>query len=286
MAAYSVTLPAFFNTDGDFRQWGSEISARLGSGGLVKTADTGQIDWTTVPKPVVNNTFAGYEIWRFDDALQATVPIFIRIRYGVAGAVNRPQITISIASGTDGAGNLTGPVTTAQNTGANASKTAGATLPSFMSVSTDRLVMVLNYDSADTNFGFGLAVERAKDSSGVNTSDGAVHMTFGALGVNTTQQLPRFGPVPSSQGSTAGVFPNVAYTGHGSDSILLLPVVAFGEPRWLSSLAIVDDAAVTLGASFTAAPFGASLTFLPLALASAFRPTAGTGTLRTAIRFD
>lgn len=99
-----------FTTDAKFRTWGLACSTALQACGLVKTSDTGQINWVTVTKPVATNTKAGYEIYRFSDTLQATKPVFIRIDYG-SGAVasgNAPGTWITVGTSTDGAGTITG----------------------------------------------------------------------------------------------------------------------------------------------------------------------------------
>ena len=54
------------------------------------------------------NTFAGYEIWRFNDAFQATKPVFIKIEYGVAAVVDRPSLRVTASSATNGAGTPSG----------------------------------------------------------------------------------------------------------------------------------------------------------------------------------
>jgi hypothetical protein len=82
MSTDQRTLPGTFTLDSDFRSWGSGLSAQLAAIGLVKTSDTGQIDWTTVLKPTSSGQIRGFEIWRFNDALQATKPVFIRLDYG------------------------------------------------------------------------------------------------------------------------------------------------------------------------------------------------------------
>lgn len=53
-----------------FREWGASIGNALTTLGWVKTADTGQIDWSTVAAPTAVNTIMGWEIFRMDDALQ------------------------------------------------------------------------------------------------------------------------------------------------------------------------------------------------------------------------
>jgi hypothetical protein len=102
-------------TDADFRTWGAAWKAALTAIGLTNTTDTGQIDWTTVTIPLATGTYAGYEVWRFNDTLQATKPIFIRFDYGTGNNIDAPQINCQIGTGSDGSGNLTGLLSTTPN---------------------------------------------------------------------------------------------------------------------------------------------------------------------------
>jgi hypothetical protein len=94
------------DSDATFREWGLEFSTFLSTIGLIQTADTGQINWATVARPGTN-TNAGYEIWRFDDALQATKPIYIRFDYGTHSVATAPRMQITVGVGTNGAGVIT-----------------------------------------------------------------------------------------------------------------------------------------------------------------------------------
>lgn len=87
------------------------IHDRLAAVGLVQTADTGQINLGGTNTPAVNSN-AGYEIWRFDDAAQATDPIFLRIEYGWGPATGRLRLQCSAGTGSNGSGTLTSPHTT------------------------------------------------------------------------------------------------------------------------------------------------------------------------------
>lgn len=107
MAVNSFSSLFDHTDDVSFRAWGSEFSAALLAVGLTKTSDTGQIDWGTVAKPTAN-TDAGYEIWRFNDALQATQPIFMKFSFGTHSTLAKGRIRVVVGSGSDGAGNLTG----------------------------------------------------------------------------------------------------------------------------------------------------------------------------------
>lgn len=100
----------------DFQAWGSALSAAMQSCGLSQTTDTGQINWSTVAIPTVILTSGGYEIYKFTDALQATAPIFIKIEYGSGETLITPMIWITVGTGTNGAGALTGVTTTRTST--------------------------------------------------------------------------------------------------------------------------------------------------------------------------
>ena len=100
-----ATNPSIY-ADAPFKSWGGGISTALSDCGFIKTSDTGQINWTSVVKPSTGSN-AGYEIWRFNDALQATTPIFFKITYGISnGASNYPRMVWELGGGSDGAGNI------------------------------------------------------------------------------------------------------------------------------------------------------------------------------------
>lgn len=102
------------DSDATFRAWGSDYSAHLAAIGMVKTADTGQIDWATAIYAQGSSLHIGYEIWKFADTLQASSPIFVKLWYGSSSAATNksfPAMFITVGTGSDGSGGLTGPVT-------------------------------------------------------------------------------------------------------------------------------------------------------------------------------
>src|SRR6266566_9890439 len=113
MAATTIVNPSTlaFTTAG-FRLWGSAISTAIAAVGWTQTADTGQVNWTTVTAPGANVTTV-YEVWKMADSLQSTDPCFIRINYMVASATNGPRIQVNVGTNSDGAG----AITSAANTG-------------------------------------------------------------------------------------------------------------------------------------------------------------------------
>jgi hypothetical protein len=101
----------------DFNAQGAALNALLTSVGLTQTSDTGQINWATNTTYVNTswNTSYGYEIWSFNDSLQATAPIFIKIEYGnvstQSGAVRGDIGTwVTVGTGSNGAGTITGVI--------------------------------------------------------------------------------------------------------------------------------------------------------------------------------
>ena len=107
--------------DAGFRAWGSELSTKLAAVGLVQTADTGQINWTTVTRPG-SGASAGYEIWRFADS-----SLYLKWEYGTGTAAATPMMWITVGTGSNGSGTLTGQLSTrstiAQGVAANSTVT-------------------------------------------------------------------------------------------------------------------------------------------------------------------
>jgi hypothetical protein len=97
-------------TDAAFRAWTQLVHDLLvGACGWVQTADTGQFDLATGVAPVASPQYQGYRIYRLNDALQASAPIFLKVEFGWGGAAtSTPGLRFNVGTGSDGAGTLTG----------------------------------------------------------------------------------------------------------------------------------------------------------------------------------
>lgn len=168
MAVSSFLSKPISDTDANFRAWGSGLSSAIQSVGFVKTADTGQINWLTVLKPVAGSTFKGYEIFRFNDVLQATAPLFIKIEYGSnIYSGEYPSFKTTVGKGSDGAGSITGVLHQAIITGS--SNTSSSTDFSSYVSSGDGSMLVFSLWPAATavsSHGFRFALERSRDANG------------------------------------------------------------------------------------------------------------------------
>ena len=98
--------------------WAKGISDSFLKFGWARTSDTGQVDWPTnppVPPAGEIEKPLGYEIWAMTDPFQTTCPCFIKVEYCIQWQSNyysRSMIYLTIGTGTDGKGNLTGTVGT------------------------------------------------------------------------------------------------------------------------------------------------------------------------------
>lgn len=206
MATTTFTLPGQFTTDAEFRAWGAAINAAFTAMGLVKTGDTGQIDWTTVLKPTVANTVAGYEMWRFNDTLQATAPVFIKMEYGTGGGVTIQSLWMTVGTNTNGAGSLLGQVGARYRCFATTADAANYI--SYFSGANNRIAFALNANkNASNNIGMILSVERTKDATGADDATGICMFSMGgssATVFNAQDQIVPFtGVVPAADASPA-----------------------------------------------------------------------------------
>lgn len=175
MPKITIMSPVSQSDDAGFRAWWQDLRTVLSAIGLVQTADTGQLDPLTMVRPATN-AFAGYETWRFDDALQSVAPIILRIRPGVSAAVTRPVVDLTVGQETDGAGNLVGVKTqtfvAANNqefsSGTAAVRSRGCGGPGFAWL----LLKERSIAFSSPHPIFGFCIERTVDNNGAPTALG------------------------------------------------------------------------------------------------------------------
>lgn len=226
-------------TDAVFQAWINAIHAAFVTAGWVQTADTGQLaSPATVAHPTVNATSAGYEIWRMADALQATAPIFVKIEYGTGGNTTGQNngYWITIGTGSDGAGAITGVMQA--RTGSGTSVTAVFPNGTFTVVgggASNRIALawgVLATNNANIqNF---LIIERTKDGTLADTTVGVLAM----IGLQSTTAATaimrdRAGVGYSGIGG-GGLFPDAALAVmaavYGNDVAVISPTLILGRP--------------------------------------------------------
>jgi len=147
-----------------------------GGNGLALDTNSNEIAWDTVTLPSTNTYATGSAVFKFQDTMQATFPLFLKARMGIANIATRPQWEWQLGTGHDGAGNLTGKVTSAQVANCNLSRTTGVKLDAYCCVMDGGAYLLANNDGSNTNSHFGVFVERTLGVNGVATADGAILM--------------------------------------------------------------------------------------------------------------
>jgi hypothetical protein len=259
----STTLAPSNASDALFRAWGSYISGTFSTAGMVQTADTGQINWGTVTVPVSANTVAGYEIWRFDDALQATAPIFMKIEYGTGATVERPSIWYTVSQSSDGAGALTG------NPGARTQiYCSGYTTALTSYFCGDNNTWVGAFFLSNTTLLF-FSIERTVDASGNPTADGVMTASYRYSATPQQQLVLQTGPATAQENSFGALAPSV---GNGSDgtNIAVYPIFFTRGPFVNNGLNLLAyfNANLTAGVSVSFTMYGATHTFMPTGYAN------------------
>jgi len=135
------------------------------TGGWVVTSDTGQTLPSALTNPAAANTKQGYRVYRMNDSLQATSPIFVRIDFGSGGAVSVFAIWITIGTGSNGSGTITGVIRAATQFGPNTN--SGTALNCYGSADAGRVQLGMFANGNGLTFIF--SIERSKDSSGNDT---------------------------------------------------------------------------------------------------------------------
>lgn len=166
MTTQSWSFAVDHQTDAGFRAWGADFNAKLTAIGLTQTSDTGQINWASVTRPGTS-TNAGYEIWRFNDAAHSTAPIFIRLDYGTGGSAARPRVQLTIGTGSNGSGTITGAVQSAVTVSATTGSATGGTVTSYFCYADGFLGIVHGAAGPATGLAFtGFIIGRTVDTNG------------------------------------------------------------------------------------------------------------------------
>lgn len=176
------------NTAG-WRATHSELSANLTAVGAPKTADTGQVDWTTNNKPTTAGT-PRYEIRYLNDSLHATTPIYFKLEWDNSDSGGTvPYMFLTVGTGSDGSGNITGIVTSrvqiclgellSSSVIARASYLCG--ISGYLGLSYKRYAQI-NGVSAPIGFSF-FAISRFRDASGTPI-DGGFYVYYSSATAN------------------------------------------------------------------------------------------------------
>ena len=291
---FSVLLQPSNSTDALFRAWGLFIhDTFVTTGGWINTSDTGQIDFTTVVKPAGVSTKSGYKIYRMNDTLQATSPVFIRIDFGSAsGSANNPGFWLTIGTGSNGTGTITGilfdggavatPTVSSNSTSATASNSYG-------SADTNRISLGLFIQT--TARALVLNLERSKDVNGDDTGSGLILAWNNNITIinNSRYLILAGGTQPPVQGGLQYILDISNPSAFGSDVGIAIPIPLRGvaqQPGY--GIVVVRTNDFVAEASFSMTLYGNTVTYQHLnSIQTGPAVVGGTDpTSKVCIRFD
>jgi len=188
-----------------FRAWGSAVSTALGQM-LTRVTQTGEINWTTVNAPVAANTFQGFEVYRLNDSLQSTAPLFFKFEYGSGLATAIPAIRLTIGKSVDGSGSVSNVLQSAINVLYGTSATTAASNCYISNGDGSGFVFSLQPDNPGLVGGF-CCVERSRNSQGQPTAD-ALMLSFQTYGqANHINRFIAYNLETTLAADNTGLFP-------------------------------------------------------------------------------
>lgn len=142
----------------------TELLSNLITLGLTQTTDTGQINPATVTLPAAN-TLIGYFIFAFPD-----LSIYFRMQFTTGSpATNAPAVTITVGTGSNGSGTITGQTTTANLATTISSVLTSTTTnyPSYMSLTSDCFWIIWKSGcNSSASSASSFCIEKSVDTSG------------------------------------------------------------------------------------------------------------------------
>jgi hypothetical protein len=235
MSTFTNTYAWDMSAGTNFATLMGAIDSNIQSFGWQLSGDTGQTDPSGASYPGLN-TDAGYRIYNTNDG---GTTVYMKILYGVAASVTIPRLTISLGTGTNGSGTLTGNTISGIAVAHGSANTGTHRL--YMSGTSGRLMVYLGDSNGVGNQMAGISIHRTVNSSGAGTNTGVALFYVISSAVFGQQYFPLSGTVPSAETSWICAFTKDSSNIVGSTTMTGHPVT------WDASGAHYPTPAVALG---------------------------------------
>lgn len=225
----------------------AQLTGTTGGAGTYTVSTSASVAATaatiTLNKPGLTDQILGDSFWRFNDTLQATSPVFFRLRFGSGNSIANPNLWVTLGTGSTGSGALSGTVLAeSPASGRTVAGNNTTNYPGYYCYNATQGLAYLANKIGQLNAQastMGFAIFRSVDSTGAPTAD-CVHLlcnnnpgggtgatsSGGAgaiLNYNTSAQQAtnnsaQWGNIPystiySQEGTSAMVFPVFQYRG-------------------------------------------------------------------------
>lgn len=281
MATATTNTVIDHTSDAGFRAWVAEFITLLVTGGaLVQTADTGQINTATVTRPGPS-TNGGYAIFRFNDSLQSTAPYFFRFDFGTYSFAVFPRIQLTIGTGSNGSGTITGSILSATTISRETALTSTViAYPSWACGHNGTISVAFKSGANASGFCF-VGLHRIRDWAGDQTADGLVlYYTLPNGQWLNQQSFRRVNPISFGPSNAYALVPHFTTTSvqPGGAPLYYSHYTAIPEVRPVLEAVTVISSEIGEGSTTTARPFGSTdRTYLALGSTMIRAAAAGVG---------
>jgi len=195
MAKQTISAAPIQTTDAEFQAWVTAISTGF-QALFTKVTQAGEINLSTVSKPSSADTSQGFEVYRFNDSLQATAPLYFKIEYGSSSTAVTPSCWLTVGKGADGSGTLTSILLDRQQVFIMYSNSASF-YNSYIGSGDGSCLIFSLFPSAPGVGGQGsyCVVERSRDGSGNPTAAGVFWQYSGQLNYHGYCETSDYTPV-------------------------------------------------------------------------------------------
>jgi hypothetical protein len=162
------TIVASNDTAAHFRAWCTFIHNAFLLGFLAGT-DSGQVDLTTVAAPSATQTASGYKIYKTNDGLTI---VYVKVEFGSSSVATYPSIWITVGTGTNGVGTITGTILFARTQLFMSVQDPVTQHPCFASGANNRVAFAVFLGTAGYPIWFSL--ERRKDANIADVDTGII----------------------------------------------------------------------------------------------------------------
>lgn len=229
------TYPAHLRNGGDdWLDWAKFVSQCFEDAGFTNVYR--EAAWAGVSAPASTSTVANVEIWAFNDSLQATYPIFLKVSYGSStgstAGKGSGELRFVLADDWDEVSDLTGAGKSAEHSLLLLNNTTS--VPSLgLRISASAAQGRFAYAAVDNNTATHLGafcVERTRNANGL-TSNGAILCIIN-LGTSTFSSVGLYWPRTSGGTAHGGVAYLLGETGknQGGSLTAVSPWYVFNGP--------------------------------------------------------
>jgi hypothetical protein len=264
------------STLANFKNWAKAISDFFITAGWTRTADTGQVNWSTIASVPAGGAFV-YEILQTNDG---ATTYYLKVEYGTnATGSNNPEMRFTAGTSTTGTGNVSGLTTGVflANLDPGGNGDGASTFNCYFSGDAGRMCIMMWRDVTDAQNPWAMAVQRSINASGTYTNSyftlAVVAYNYGSQNSDVYQQSVVFGVGSGPQRQTmlkgglnvlGGAFTSEIFNGSTAVSPVYPEVGIFDNP--MDALMVGSNSDFTEGQIVTIPagnmPYGTAHTYV------------------------